>query len=102
MRTAVTIITEEEWAAVRERFPEGSQIRMPSGETGLLNFIDAGGTLHVDMEDGRSLTLTPDADRFEATPPDTAKMSGLKLYMPISASLRLPEEGSLWKSRDID
>ena len=38
----MTHITEEEWAAVRERFPEGSQIRMPSGETGLLNFIDAG------------------------------------------------------------
>jgi len=87
MRTAVTIITEEEWAAVRERFPEGSQIRMPSGETGLLNFIDAGGTLHVDMEDGRSLTLTPDADDFTAVPPDAESMIKFKLYMPISATL---------------
>ena len=95
MRTAVTIITEEEWAAVRERFPEGSQIRMPSGETGLLNFIDAGGTLHVDMEDGRSLTLTPNADDFTAVPPDAESMMKFKLYMPISATLGAsPEESA--------
>ena len=88
----MTIIPEEERAAIQERFPEGSLIRTPSGEKGTLNFIDAGGRLHVDLKSGGNLTLTPDADRFEATPPDTAKMSGLKLYMPVSASLRLPEE----------
>ena len=83
----MTHITEEEWAAVRERFPEGSQIRMPSGETGLLNFIDAGGLLHVDTEDGRSLTLAPEADNFTSVPPDTESMMKFKLYMPISATL---------------
>ena len=88
----MTIIPEEERAAVQERFPEGSLIRTPSGERGTLNFIDAGGRLHVDLKSGGSLTLTPDADGLRMTPPDTAKMSDLKLYMPISASLRLPEE----------
>ena len=83
----MTHITEEEWAAVRERFPEGSQIRLPSGETGLLNFIDAGGLLHVDTEDGQSLTLTPDTDGLTVEPPDTANMDAVKLYMPISAKL---------------
>ncbi|MBP5718811.1 MAG: DUF4314 domain-containing protein, partial [Abditibacteriota bacterium] len=92
MTEAVTIIPEEERAAVQERFPEGSLIRTPSGERGTLNFIDAGGQLHVDLKNGGSLTLTPDADGLSVTPPDTAKMSDLKLYMPISASLRLPEE----------
>ena len=94
MRTAVTIITEEEWAAVRERFPEGSQIRMPSGETGLLNFIDAGGLLHVDTEDGRSLTLAPEEDDFTAAPPDAESMMKFKLYMPISATLNASTEKS--------
>ena len=90
----MTHITEEEWAAVRERFPEGSRIRMPSGETGLLNFIDAGGLLHVDTEDGRSLTLTPDTDGLTVEPPDTANMDAVKLYMPISATLGASTEES--------
>ena len=91
----MTHITEEEWAAVRERFPEGSQIRMPSGETGLLNFIDAGGLLHVDTEDGRSLTLAPEEDDFTAAPPDAESMMKFKLYMPISATLGAsPEESA--------
>ena len=95
MRAAVTIITEEKWAAVRERFPEGSRIRMPSGETGLLNFINAGGELHVDMENGRSLTLTPDADGLTVEPPDTANMGAVELYMPIRATLGAsPEESA--------
>ena len=90
----MTHITEEEWAAVRERFPEGSRVRMPSGETGLLNFIDAGGLLHVDTEDGRSLTLTPDTDGLTVEPPDTANMDAVKLYMPISATLGASTEES--------
>ena len=90
----MTRITEEEWAAVRERFPEGSQIRLPSGETGLLNFIDAGGLLHINTEDGRSLTLTPDKDEVTAEPPDMAKMDTLKLYMPLSAAIGTSAEES--------
>ena len=91
----MTIISEEELAAIQKDFPEGSEIELPSGGRGLLNFIDAGGSLHVDMEDGRSLTLAPDKDRFAAEPPDTAKMDAVKLYMPISATLGAsPEESA--------
>ena len=87
MTASVTIISEEELAAIQRGFPEGSEIELPSGERGLLNFIDAGGTLHVDMEDGRSLTLAPEEDDFTAAPPDAESMMKFKLYMPISATL---------------
>ena len=94
MTASVTIISEEELAAIQRGFPEGSEIELPSGGKGLLNFIDAGGSLHVDMEDGRSLTLAPEEDDFTAAPPDAESMMKFKLYMPISATLGASTEES--------
>ena len=94
MKGAVTIISEEELAAIQKDFPEGSEIELPSGGRGLLNFIDAAGLLHVDMEDGRSLTLAPEEDDFTAAPPDAESMMKFKLYMPISATLNASTEKS--------
>jgi len=35
------------------------------GQLGTVDFIDDAGTLHVKWDDGRTLGLVPNADRFE-------------------------------------
>ena len=59
----------------KRAYPVGTRIRLlhmddpyspvPDGMTGTVTFVDDTGTLHMMWDNGRSLGICPDADRFE-------------------------------------
>ena len=68
--------TRAEVAAIRKRYPAGSQIEldymneqgMPPGLKGIVKSVDDAGQLHMVWENGRFLALVPGADRFHRLP----------------------------------
>lgn len=67
-------IEAKELEALRRRYPQGTRIRlehmegepqMPAGLKGCVSFVDDSGQIHVDWENGSSLALNRDVDRFQ-------------------------------------
>ncbi len=75
--------TEEEVRRIRERFPEGAEVRVDRmgddprpvapGTRGRVLHVDDIGTVHCVFEDGRVLGLVPGEDAFHRTEPAAAK-----------------------------
>lgn len=64
----------EKLEVLQKRYPQGTKIRleemegepqMPRGLKGRVDFVDDIGQIHVSWENGSSLALNPDVDRFQ-------------------------------------
>ncbi len=64
----------EEVKAIREKYPEGTKVRLirmddvqapPEGTIGTVTYVDDAGTIHMKWENGSSLGLIEEEDRFE-------------------------------------
>ena len=61
--------------AIRRKYPEGTRIRLlrtmddiqpvEAGQEGTVAFVDSIGTIHMKWDNGRSLGIIPDEDKFE-------------------------------------
>ena len=68
--------SKHEVKKVRDAYPIGTRIKLiemvdnthpvEPGTTGTVDYIDAAGHLHMSWDNGRTLALIPDVDRFEA------------------------------------
>ena len=67
-------ISEEVLAEIRERYPKGTEIileemkgesRMPKGLKGIVDHVDDIGQIHVKWENGLTLALIPNEDRYK-------------------------------------
>lgn len=67
-------VDEKTLANLRNTYPEGTKIKlikmlgepqMPSGLTGTVCMVDDAGQIHVNWDNGSSLALEPNADKFE-------------------------------------
>lgn len=60
---------------LKEKYPAGTRIKLlkdmddsqpiKAGEMGTVDFIDSMGSLHMRWDNGRSLAIIPDVDKFE-------------------------------------
>jgi len=84
-----------EWLKfMKEQYPPGTRIRLIEmndpyspvvpGTEGTVNFIDDQCQLHIDWDNGRTLSLIPGEDRFCVIP---KQLHTLKLYMPLTVRL---------------
>jgi hypothetical protein len=81
-------------ALLREKHPRGTRIRLiemndpfapvPPGTEGTLDFIDDACQYHMKWDNGSTLALIPDEDRFSVILPP---LQTLKLYMPLTVML---------------
>lgn len=67
------IYNENKVEMLRQRYPEGTRIFLDhmedlcpveSGTCGTVQFVDDAGTLHCKFDDGRTLGVIPDVDKF--------------------------------------
>lgn len=67
-------MNQKEVERLRKRYPVGTVVMLdymddpylpiPSGTTGTVEFVDDAGTIHVSWENGSTLGICPEADRF--------------------------------------
>lgn len=67
-------IEQSEVESLRKKYPPGTKIKcihmnddfhpVPDGTLGTVQFVDDAGTIHVGWENGSSLGLVPDEDKF--------------------------------------
>lgn len=67
------VYNEKKVELLRQRYPEGTRIcldhmedlcSVESGTCGTVQFVDDAGTLHCKFDDGRTLGVIPDVDKF--------------------------------------
>ena len=68
------IYNEKKVETLRQRYPEGTRICLdsmdndprpiPPGTKGIVQFVDDAGTLHCKFDNGRTLGVIPDVDKF--------------------------------------
>ena len=68
------IYNEKKVELLRQRYPEGTRICLdsmdndprpiPPGTKGIVQFVDDAGTLHCKFDNGRTLGVIPDVDKF--------------------------------------
>ena len=68
------IYNEKKVEMLRQRYPEGTRICLdsmdndprpiPPGTKGIVQFVDDAGTLHCKFDNGRTLGVIPDVDKF--------------------------------------
>lgn len=69
---------EQEIAILRQKYPHGMMLRLirmvddpnpiEPGTVGEVDYIDDAGNIHIIWHNGRTLSLMPDADKFEILP----------------------------------
>ena len=69
------MITEDKLKEIQEKYPVGTKIKMledmddkypiKKGTIGVVNYIDNEGQLHMNWENGRTLAVVPEIDKFE-------------------------------------
>lgn len=80
---------------MRKKYPPGTHIQLiemndpyapvPPGTEGILDFIDDACQMHMKWDNGRTLALIPDEDRFSVILPP---LQVFKLYMPLTVNAR--------------
>lgn len=69
------MMTREQVQRTKEKYPEGTKIRLvrmyddpcpvESGTTGVVQLVDGIGNIHIKWDNGRTLALCPEVDKFE-------------------------------------
>ena len=66
-------VTQKQVERLREQFPKGTRLQLismedphgvPEGTVGEVDFIDDAGQIHMKWENGSSLALIPEVDKF--------------------------------------
>ena len=66
-------VTQKELEQLRQQYPKGTRLKLismddphgvPAGTVGEVEFIDDIGQIHMKWENGSSLALIPEADKF--------------------------------------
>lgn len=73
---------------IREQYPAGTRIRLesmedpyapiPPGTEGTIDFIDDAGQFHMKWDNGRSLALIPEVDKFSVITQSTQKLDEIE------------------------
>ena len=67
-------MNQKEIEEIKNRYPKGTKIKLiemndvqapPIGTTGIIDFVDDIGQIHISWNNGSSLALIPDVDKFE-------------------------------------
>lgn len=84
---------------MRKKYLPGTRIQLiemndpyapvPSGTKGTLDFIDDACQMHMKWDNGSTLALIPDEDRFSVILPP---LQALKFYMPLTVNSRMRNE----------
>jgi len=88
--------------AIKEKYPPGTRIKLiemyddyapvESGTEGTVNFVDDAGQIHMTWDNGRTLALVPEYDKFNIIP----SMQTFKLYMPLTVNEYTQHENGDW------
>ena len=66
-------VTQQELEQLRQQYPKGTRLKLiamedpqgvPEGTVGEVELVDDIGQIHVNWENGSSLALIPEADKF--------------------------------------
>ena len=86
----------------KKSFPPGTTVELismeddhavPAGTKGVVDFVDAVGTVHVTWENGRALGLCPDVDRFRRLEPPTVS-KGAEEKPSVTGRLKAAEKAA--------
>ena len=67
-------VTQQELEQLRQQYPKGTRLKLiamedpqgvPEGTVGEVELVDDIGQIHMKWENGSSLALIPEADRFQ-------------------------------------
>lgn len=100
------IYNEKKVETLRQRYPEGTRICLdsmdndprpiPPGTKGIVQFVDDAGTLHCKFDNGRTLGVIPDVDKFHKIEQEQA-MADEQENLKKSQKLRVLKNPKKWK-----
>lgn len=72
------MLSKKEIEALKRKYPEGTMVELesmedsynpvPAGTRGKVVFVDDAGTIHVNWNNGSTLGLIPESDKFRVLP----------------------------------